>query len=308
MAQHQNRRNRMLRFSDFIKNIVVESLHPELRKIVSAPSDKYTVSKKTSLIKKIKELSRKGERTGIEGNMPAGSSRAYLQHDEQYQTKVDGTSTSFKTGTKVAIKSTLDRHHDREQHNGHSLGNMQNDAENGDHYINSNHRVLTEHREYGEDHSQFTTNEDGVLPPLIHHDHENSEHSEVGHCEKVSKPDFKKLTKTESHPNGISHDDFCSALERRHNRNNGRHHHLGDDKERHLDKIDQHPLVENFHNFHGSTGHPPNDYRQIGNLGTFKHPITGKRYIVARDSGYSTDVAKAYGDARKRSRNAHISA
>ena len=68
---------------EFLENIIYESLHPELQSIVTQKTNPYGTSKQAQLTKKIKELTAQGERTGIEGNMPKGSSRAYLPIKEK---------------------------------------------------------------------------------------------------------------------------------------------------------------------------------------------------------------------------------
>lgn len=284
----------MVDYKQFLKYIIFEALHPELQTIVQAPTSPRSVSKKTQLANKIRELTERGEKTGIEGNMPSGSSRAYLKHDEDHNIVVDGKPTTIPTGMKIAIKSPLDRYHDRVSNDGMSLGQMQMKAENGDYYVDKAHRVLTE------DNGQYYTNDEGIFPPLIDHDDNNHEWSHVGHVDKITGPQFKKLTKLPDYPKGITHSDFYETLERFHNRNNGRYWKQSKSREDELDHIEKHPLVQNFIEYHGNTGNPPHDYRQLGNLGKWKHPITGKEYIVARDSGFSGDVAEAYKKARQK--------
>jgi hypothetical protein len=100
----------ILNYSSFINSLIVESLHPELQALVQHPN--LTNKKKQTLISnKIKDLTTRGEYTGIEGNMPAGSSRAYLKHADPENIMLDGKPTSIKTGTKVAIRAILDAHH-----------------------------------------------------------------------------------------------------------------------------------------------------------------------------------------------------
>lgn len=282
-------------FKLFLENLIIEELHPDLKSIVSSSNIN---NKQVALAKKVKELSDKGEKTGIEGNMPKGSSRAYLRHDEPHNIILDGKVSSIRSGTKVAIKAELDKFHNRNNHDGLSLGAMQNRAENNDHLVNSHHRILTEDHESGANH--FKTNEDnGIFPPLFHHDHVNHQYSHVGHVEDIKSSEFKKMTKTKSHPQGITHSDFVSALIRHHDRNNGKYWGRGEEKEKHLDHVESHPLVQKFLDYHTNFGAPPHDYAQIKNMGVFVHP-NGSRHIVARDHGFDTEVAHAYVTARKR--------
>lgn len=283
-------------FSDFLKNIIVENLHPELKEIVSSsqrtPSGYPTIkSKQAKIAAKIRELSKRGEPTGIEGNMPKGSSRAYLPHAEKEHIILDGKPAKIKTGTKVAIKATLDKFHEGDR----NLGNMQNEAEGGDYLVNRVHRILTKN----EDGSYTSNKESGIFPPLIEHDHEKHEWSHVGHVGNITKAQFKSLTKTKTHPNGISHADFVDALTRQHRRNSGKYWENTPKKENHLDRVDEHPLVQKFSDYHNNWGASPADYGQIKNLGIFEHP-DGSKHIVARDHGFNTEVEHAYRNARVR--------
>lgn len=279
-------------FKDFVDGLVLEELHPEIRDVLSSSSGP---SKQTQLANKIKDLSARGEKTGIEGNMPEGSSRAYLKHDTSHRVMLDGRPATIPIGTKVAIRARLDKYHNKRQHDGMGLGQLQNKAEAGDHWVNNNYRVFREHPDKD---GEFKTNEHGIFPPLIDHDHENHHWSKVGHAKDVTKKDFKELTKTESHPEGISHDEFTHALDRFHERQNGKYHKGNEQWEKKLDKVDEHPLVQNFQDYHGNTGHPTYDYHQIKNLGVFQHP-DGPKMVVARDHGFDTEVAHAYSKARK---------
>jgi len=277
-------------FKEFLNNVIVENLHPELQNIIASPAS--NVSKQTLISKKIKDLTNRNEPTGIEGNMPKGSSRAYLKHSDLHPAVVDGHPTNLKTGTKVAIRADLDKYHNKEEHNDMSLGAMQNDAENNDYFVNSNYRTLINH---GNDH--FSSNENGIFPPLISH-HDNNEWSHVGHARDISRKEFKDLTKTEDFPKGISHNEFYETLNRFHDRNNGKYWPKPAKYEAEYDKIEQHPLVQKFIDYHGSTGNPPHDYMQLKNMGVWEHP-NGSKHIVARDHGFSSDVQKAYTMARR---------
>ncbi len=133
--------------------------------------------------------------------MPEGSSRAYLQHEEPHQIVLDGKPTTIKVGTKIAVRGRLDPYHFGDS----SLGSMQNEAENNDHYVNSNYRIITE----GDTKGHYKTNTDkGIFPPLIDHDVQNHEWSHVGHVRDFKSGEFGELTKTEDYPTGISHKDF----------------------------------------------------------------------------------------------------
>jgi len=280
-------------FNDFLKNMVTEALHPELKEIVKDRSTK--VPKQSRLADKIKELSERGEKTGVEGNMPKGSSRAYLKSDSSHKVNVDGIPSLLSYGTKVAIKSSLDKHHIKEDHEGRGLGQMQNHAENGDDHVNKKYRILKKD-ENGDYHSNH---EHGIFPPLIGHDKKHHHWAQVGHARDIKDGEFNKLTKTESHPEGISHSDFTSAINRAHETQHGKYWPRNEETEKHMDHVSNHPLVKKFIHYHKSTGEPGYDYRGIQNLGVFHHP-DGSKHIVARDHGFSTGVTHAYKNSIKK--------
>jgi hypothetical protein len=285
-------------FKSFLSNLIIENLHPEIKSIIE--KDRTRNAKQTEIANKIKDLTSRGEHTGIEGNMPKGSSRAYLKHHTRTPIMLNGKPSSLETGTKVAIRSTLDKHHNKDSHHGHTLGQMQNYAENGDHYVNHNYRMLKQDSTH-KDH--YTDNkESGIFPPLIDHDKEHHHWSHIGHARDIKAGEFRSITKTKEFPKGISHEDFSDALDREHNKNNGRYWAGLESREHHLDKIDEHPLVQKFHEYHNMSGNPTHDYRSRKNLGVWEHP-DGSNHIVARDHGYDVDVQKAYKDARHRMYN-----
>lgn len=275
-------------------NIIVENLHPELQNVVLGGGSNK--SKQKQLVDKIKDLTSRGESTGIEGNMPKGSSRAYMQHAEPENVIVDKKIVPMKVGTKVAIKSVLDRYHNRKEHDGMHLGALQNHAENNDHWVNNTYRALTH-----TGHGHFETNTDrGIFPPLLDHDEKDHQWTKVGHARDVKSSDWKKLTKTKNFPQGITHSDFVNTLVRHHNLNNGKHWEASDEKEAHMDRVQHHPLVQKFLDYHGNTGNSPADYRQQKNLGVWKHPVDGTEHIVARDHGFDNAVQTAYQKAHKK--------
>lgn len=290
----------MRTFTEFLDSLVIEELHPELKAVITA-EDSPTTVKHMRVIQKVKELSTRGERTGIEDKMPEGSSRAYLPHTDDHHTTVDGKPASFKTGTKVAIRASLDKHHDHDKYDG-SLGEMQNKIENGDYRINDHYRILTKHSGdlfHGEGYS--SNKEHGIFPPLVDHDHKKGQWSTVGAARNIKAGEFQKLTKTASHPKGISHKEFTDTLIRNYTRSHGRYWEGPVEHEKNLNHVERHPLVQKFldhqHNFVGM----PHDYQQLKNMGVFEHP-DGSKHIVARDHGFNSSVAEAYQAARQKSR------
>lgn len=281
-------------FNDFINCLIVENLHPELQEVARSKTSRKL--KQSLLAAKIKDLTNRGERTGIEGNMPKGSSRAFLRHEEPHEITLDGKQSKIKTGTKVAIRATLDAHHNKDYYGGLSLGQMQNRAEGANKTVNKKYRILTKNERTGE----FSSNkEKGIFPPLIEHDHDNHEWSHVGQARDIKAGEFRELTKSKEHPKGISHGEFVDALNRNHERKLGKYWERDNKHESKLDHIEKHPLVQKFMDYHNKIGHPTYDYQQIKNLGVFEHP-DGSRHIIARDHGYDTSVHNAYMTARIR--------
>ena len=280
----------MKKLKDLKPLFLSEDLHPSLKAIVQNPN-LTAKDRQKRLAMSVASLTANGEVPGITDKMPKGSSRAYLQHVDPHQATVDGVPAQFKTGTKIVIHSPLDKHHKASDYDGMSLGTMQNDVENGDGFINHHYRILINH---GSD--KFESNpEQGILPPLIDHDN-NHQWSQIGHADDVGRAEFQQLTKAPGYPKGIKHNDFVGALIRNYNRNNGRYFPGKPAEESHLDHIDEHPLTQKFLDYYNMTGHMPHDLQQIKNMGVFTHP-NGTKYIVARDHGFSPDVAKAYQQA-----------
>jgi hypothetical protein len=284
----------MKSFREFLENIIVENLHPELKSVIQGNSPSKTKHKE--VVKKIKDLAARGEKTGIERNMPRGSSRAYLPHQEPHSAKIDGKPGKFKVGTKIAIRSNLDSHHKAEEHDGMSLGQMQNDAENNDYFLNSQYRILKQQ----DDGSYETNHEHGIFPPLVDHDNKKAHWATVGHSRDIKAGEFERLTKTETHPKGITHSNFVDTLLRHYDRNNGKYWHRSDVYEKYLDHIEKHPLVQKFLDHQMNYDSPPHDYRQKKNMGVFEHP-DGSKHIVARDHGFNRAVYDAYHAARMNS-------
>lgn len=284
-------------FSEFMETVVIESLHPELQAIATSSSRGIAGvrgAKQLHISRKIKELHERGEDTGLAGNTPKGSSRLYMPHRDPHQIILDGKPSYIDTGTKVTIRSALEQYHKKEHFGGLSLGGLQSHSENGDDYVNRRYRILTK-----VDHDEFETNkEHGIFPPLVDHDDRHHEWAHVGHASDVSQKRFKELTKTDSHPEGITHKDFFRAVLRNYKVNNGTHWNHGEREEAHLDHISSHPLVQKFIAHQDDTGYPPHDWAQIQNMGVFKHP-DGSEHIVARDHGFGPEAMKAYALTKK---------
>ena len=282
----------MIRFTDYLDHILTEQLHPEIRSIVTGRRP-LGQNVKPLLVKKIKEVTSRGEKTGMEGNMPSGSSRAYIPIEEPHSIMLDGAPAQIKTGMKVSIKATLDAHHKAHNYDGMSLGELQNRAEAGDYYSQKKYHILTKK----EDGTYETNSEHGIFPPRIEEDENGHSWAHVGHATNLTEKRFREITKTPEHPKGISHDDFFSALQRQWDHGHGKYWKREPEHEEHLDRVLSHPLVQKFLEHQYEYNSPPGDYRQMKNLGIFNHP-DGSQHIVARDHGFSDEVMSAYKAAR----------
>lgn len=281
-------------FIDFLDNFILEELHPNLMNIIKDTSYHYS-SKQARIAKEVRNLSANGETLGFVGKERKGSSRAYFQEPEPHSINLDGQNTGISVGMKVAIRSPLDKFHQKHLFENKSLGELQQEAENGDYFLNQHYRILTKH-----DDGTYHTNEDmGIFPPLIDHDYENHQWSRVGSTPDVTQTQFKKLTITPEFPKGITHREFIETLIKHNRKNNGMHWTETKEKEDKYNKLVNHPLIEKFIDHQTTFGSLPDDYEQLKNLGVFTHPITGKQYIVARDHGYTNEVDKAYRNARR---------
>lgn len=282
----------MIRFTDYLNRILTEELHPEIHSLIT--TNRASIKNiKPLLVKKIKEVTARGEKTGIEGNMPSGSSRAYLPIEEPHSIMLDGAPAQIKTGMKVAIKASLDKHHRSQNYEGLGLGELQNRAEAGDYYSRSKYHILTKK----EDGTYETNTEHGIFPPRIEEDNNGHSWAHVGHASNVTIKSFRDVTKTPEFPNGLQHDDFCVALERAWDQDHGKYWKAHQEREDYLEKVSSHPLVQKFLEHQREYHAPPYDYRNIKNLGVFNHP-DGSKHIVARDHGFSDEVMNAYRDAR----------
>lgn len=275
----------------------IRGFSPGMMKFIGKPDS--GIDKKPAKEKVIQRATRIGLKKGISPVADAsaeGSSRLYMELKEPENIKLDGKPASIRTGVKVALRAAghLRRKFEKGRKKGvlvnTSIGAMQNEAENGDSYVNQRYRVITKN----DDGSHSTNTEHGIFPPLIDHDKKNHEWAHVGHTEDVEEKDFPKLTRTESHPQGITHNDFTSALHRDYERQNGNYIIQHKEVESHLDHVQKHPLVQKFLAHQREIYTPPHDYGNTDNLGVWTHPHTGEKHIVARDHGLSEDVSKFY--------------
>lgn len=267
--------------------LITEALHPSIQAAID--SNIHPKHKLKAVAAAIKKVATDGEDTGLEhGNKPKkGSSRAVYFPKDEHKYNLDGKEAKSKTVVKVAYPGALDKYN----RSGALLGEHQNNTE-ADHYINQQHGML--HRD---EHGNYHTNhEHGVLAPMFeaHHDGHYIHH---GRVRPLKKGDFRKLTKTPEHPDGISHDELYCHLNNEHERAHGRPARYMESDEQ-AEHTASHPLVRKMHHFIANAGQHPGDLVQ-SNLGVWKHPHTGKEHIVVADYGFSHEVAKHYQEAAR---------
>ncbi len=245
-----------------------------------------------AVAKSIRGAIKRGEDTGLEDSKPKmGSSRAVYFPKEHHPIHIDGKDTHIPTVMKVAFHGHLDKYNN----SGKLLGEHQNLVES-DRY-NTSYSTLVPHPSgHG-----FTTNHDGVVPPMLH-SHAEGHYNLVGRVRPIKEGEFRQLTKTPEFPKGISHKDMYDTLNHHYQVANGNDR-SPPDKVAHYEKISEHPFVAKMHDFVASTGQHPTDLVKH-NMGVWDHPTQGTKHIVASDYGYSTEVAKHYGNAIKAKRNA----
>lgn len=263
------------------------AVHPELQKILDDDVNNKWNQKLTRVSKKLRDLTSRGESTGIQDDKPKkGSSRAVFFPNHPKQVDVDGNVVPAQTAVKIAFKGWADPHTESDK----LLGEHQNEIE-GDHYLHKQYSVL---QPIGE--GKYKTNEHGVLPPL-YDSHPDSHWIEHGFARNMTKKDFKEATRDKNNPKGLDFDSVQKHLENEHSLAHGMREKWNIDEETN-NKISEHPLVDSLRNAMLDGGLHPGDNR-LQNWGMWKHPVTGKEHPVLRDFGFSNEIAKLYGKARR---------
>lgn len=281
----------MKTFNKFLTTVLElnEAVHGEIKHILN--DDSYSHKSKLSRVtSKLRELSSRGEDSGIENSAPKkGSSRAVFFPKDEHEMILDSKPAKMKTAVKIAFKGSLDAHTGSHM----LLGEHQNEIES-DHFIRNEYGVMHHDHATG----QYHTNHDsGVLAPVIDH-HDDHHWLEMGHARNMTSKDFSNATKTPTHPKGLNFDKFHSHLNHDYHQAHGtRGFGSGLSEEEH-EHISSHPLTEKVKDFMYTTGQHPGDLVK-GNWGMWKHPHTGVEHAVVRDYGYSDEVGKLYNKARK---------
>jgi hypothetical protein len=262
--------------------IISEEIHPEIKSILDSESiPTHQIFKSVS--KKLSDLGKQGQDSGIENSKPKkGSSRAVYFPKDHKEITVDGTKTKTPTAIKIAFEGQLDKHHGEDT----LLGQDQNRLES-DHHINRHYGVLG-HDENG----NYKTNHDGVLAPVFE-SHAEGHHLEMGRVEKYNAKDLANHTKNKEFPKGLTHHQIIDSMEYEHKCAHGQH--ALEPKDH--DKVIEHPYVSNMVSMMHDSGMHPGDL-DPRNMGVYVHPVTGHRHPVIIDYGFSNDIAKKYRKAR----------
>lgn len=285
--------------------IMNEELHSELQSIIDSTGETEDermarlsrnpydglktdpVAKKLSAFtKKARELLSSGQDTGLEDAKPKkGSSRAVFFPKTPKRILLDGKPAETKSVVKIAFPGYFDRYKRNDER---LLGEHQNSVES-DHFTANHYGMLRQEKE-----GEYSTNPRGVLAPVLGR-HPDDHYLEMGRISKLSKPQFKRLTITDSHPEGIDFSDLQNALNKEYQDAHGKKHwylppsHTDEKHER----IMSHPFVSNMYDMMTTIGFHPGDMN-IRNMGVWTHPHTGEQHPVVSDYGYSTQVANEY--------------
>ena len=267
--------------------ILSEAVHEAIQSIMDSDVI-HAKNKLAAVSKKAKELIKSGEDTGMESDKPKrGSSRAVFFPRDHKEITVDGVKTKTPTAVKIAFPGLLDKYHGEET----TLGEDQNRIES-DGYINKSYGVLRHNPHTDTYHS----NENPILAPVFS-THPEHHHLEMGRVEKYNAKDLAESTKNKDFPKGLKHDEITTAMRYHHDQAHGQHPLLNGYSNDHLEKVSDHPWVENAISMMHDSGMHPGDLRPA-NMGIYTHPVTGKKHPVVIDFGFSNDIAKKYNKAR----------
>lgn len=271
--------------------ILTEEFHPEIRSIMDS-EDLPIHHKLNQISKKLRELNKRGEFSGIENSTPRkGSSRAVFFSKDPEEIEIDGQKAHVMTATKIAFPGQLDKY------TGDSmlLGEHQNIKEM-DYHIQRHYSVLTPTDKDG----SFKYNPHGVVFPILT-DHNNGYHwLRSVKLDKFSSKDMQNHTKNSEFPKGITQKDFSDTLNYHHDECHGsRNRTYSQEEHEKFAKLSEHPFVDSAISMMHDVGMHPGDISPK-NMGTFVHPITGARHPVILDYGFDENIEKLYSKARKK--------
>jgi uncharacterized coiled-coil protein SlyX len=280
---------------EFQHVILQEELHQELKDVLARDAvNSYQKHQKfNTLTKRIRSMVKDNVDTGLTDDKPKkGSSRAVMFHSEPTKVKIDGIETSMPTVSKIAFSGQLDKHLPADHE---LLGEAQN---NHEHEVAKHYGVL---EKIGD--NEYRTREGHPFMPPVLDGHDNGSWLHVAKIDPLDAKSMREATKTAEFPKGISHTELVDAVTHHFKEAHGESSWSKHPKE-HLENLMEHPLVESAFNMCMDTDTIPSDFGKR-NLGIWNHPVTGRKYVVASDAGFSRNVMRAYSKARQNMRNAY---
>jgi hypothetical protein len=277
----------MYTFSEFLTTeFLLEELAPELKSALKDGT--YSKSTVNSFDSARKKLEKEGKDTGLEDKISSGSSRKFFAHSGTHQIILDGKPTQIKVGTKFAKRFGLDKYTKSDR----LLGQHQNEAE---YDASRDYGIFRKHND-----GTFSRNPNGVVASAIDH-HPEFNHITSVRVEKHTAAGFKEAMKHPDFPKGVSFKQFQGVLMRDHDRMHGKYHSpesYGAKSHEELDKLEEHPIVDDFLQHQRDTGHHPGDIR-AANMGLHEDPETGVKRPVLLDAGFDHNSVQLYQSARK---------
>jgi hypothetical protein len=284
----------MIPFKQYLNDLpaIDEALHPDIQAAIDQGGPAQ--NRLYNITKTIHRVLDSGRKSGLEKEEPLkGSSRAVFLPRDPHPVHIDGRATRMQSAVKIAYPGMFDKYNK----SGKLLGEHQNLVEANPATIRKYSVLRPTQSDSKGNNTHFETNTDhGVLPPMLG-SHPGGHHLHVARVNKIDDNEFKRLTRTESYPKGISHQEFHDAIQDHYYAAHGKKH-IGATSRQRIEDVQSHPFVKKFQRFVADTGSHPADYR-LANMGTWTHPATGNKHIVASDYGFSTQVAKHYADAKR---------
>lgn len=253
--------------------LLLEKLHGNLYDI--ADSDKPAIKKAFEFKAKVNEL----PDSGLYKGFSTGSSRNVYHVVEPKEINIDGKDTHIPTVFKVEQPNmtAMARFNEGKP----SLGMLQNSHEASP--IHNDYSILKKNKE-----GKYVTNEAGILAPVVD-SHKNGFWLEQAKTEPLYNSVFKDHTISEHFPEGLESREFFNAIHNAWSNDTRKFKEIPYGKS----SIYNHPYVKSFIEHAKKADMNGADIREH-NFGTFTHPITGKKYPVMFDYGYSNQVAKEY--------------
>lgn len=236
-----------------------------------------------------------GKSSGVYDDMALGSSRTVAFHRVEHPVKLDGKDLTIPTVTKIAhthkdMPGSLESYAPDEFGEHESLGTHQNEAE-ANYISHKKYSVMTK----GDD-GHFTSNREGILPPLVDKDEKHHSWIQSGYAADVTEKKFKEMTKAPGFGNGLTHKKFHNTILNEWANAHGHAPYSKPSKDH--DDVCQHPFVKKVNEFCLETNTHPADF-VLGNIGKWHNPSTHEDHLVLRDTGYTSKSAEIYTKIRK---------